>query len=68
MGQSETMVANMVDMVVLLVAPGSGDELQGMKKGIVELSDMIIVNKSDGELKTPARMAQVNPSFSNFQL
>ncbi|KAJ3197054.1 hypothetical protein HK101_006236, partial [Irineochytrium annulatum] len=58
-GQSETMVAEMVDLFALLVAPGAGDELQGMKKGIVEMSDIIIVNKSDGVLETPARMAQM---------
>lgn len=58
-GQSETMVADMVDMFTLLVAPGAGDELQGMKKGIVELSDMILVNKADGELAAAARMAQI---------
>ncbi|KAJ3210654.1 hypothetical protein HDU82_007629 [Entophlyctis luteolus] len=58
-GQSETMVADMVDIFTLIVAPGAGDELQGMKKGIVELSDLILVNKSDGILETPARMAQM---------
>ncbi|KAJ3286799.1 ArgK protein [Rhizoclosmatium globosum] len=58
-GQSETMVADMVDMFTLLVAPGGGDELQGMKKGIVELSDLILVNKSDGALEPAARMAQM---------
>ncbi|KAJ3384989.1 hypothetical protein HDU92_003298 [Lobulomyces angularis] len=58
-GQSETMVADMVDMFVLLVAPGAGDELQGLKKGIVELSDLILVNKADGLLEVPARMAQI---------
>ncbi|ORY05629.1 putative LAO/AO transport system kinase [Basidiobolus meristosporus CBS 931.73] len=58
-GQSETMVANMVDMFVLLVPPGGGDELQGMKRGIIELSDLIIVNKADGELKNAAKYAQL---------
>ncbi|KAI8929365.1 ArgK protein-domain-containing protein [Entophlyctis helioformis] len=58
-GQSETMVADMVDMFALLVAPGGGDELQGMKKGIVELSDLIVVNKADGELANQAKMAQL---------
>lgn len=53
------MVADMVDMFVLLVAPGGGDELQGMKKGIVELADLIVVNKADGHLAVPARMAQI---------
>ncbi|KAI9011359.1 ArgK protein [Gaertneriomyces semiglobifer] len=58
-GQSETMVADMVDMFTLLVAPGGGDELQGMKKGIVELSNLILVNKSDGDLLPAARQAQM---------
>eukprot|EP01137_Pigoraptor_chileana_P026945 Opistho-2@8920 len=54
-GQSETMVADMVDAFALLVPPAGGDELQGIKKGIVELADIVIVNKSDGELEGPAR-------------
>ncbi len=53
-GQSETAVADMVDMFVLLIAPGGGDELQGLKKGIVEHADLIVVNKSDGELAAAA--------------
>ncbi|KAJ2962843.1 hypothetical protein NQZ79_g2099 [Umbelopsis isabellina] len=59
-GQSETMVAEMVDMFVLLVGPGGGDELQGLKKGIVELSDMVIVNKADGKLEDAARSADMD--------
>ncbi|KND01364.1 uncharacterized protein SPPG_03177 [Spizellomyces punctatus DAOM BR117] len=47
----------MTDMFTLLVAPGGGDELQGLKKGIVELSDLILVNKSDGELEGAAKVA-----------
>ncbi len=53
-GQSETAVAEMVDMFLLLLAPGTGDELQGIKKGIVELADLIVVNKADGDLVTAA--------------
>lgn len=49
-GQSEFHVSYMVDMFVMLVSPTGGDELQGLKKGIVELVDLIIVNKADGEL------------------
>jgi len=49
-GQSEVAVADMVDMFMLLLAPGGGDELQGIKRGIVELADAIIVTKRDGEL------------------
>jgi len=53
-GQSETAVADMVDMFLLLLAPAGGDELQGLKKGIVELADALIVNKADGDLKAAA--------------
>ncbi len=49
-GQSETAVAEMVDMFLLVLQPGGGDDLQGMKRGIVELADLILVNKSDGDL------------------
>ncbi|MEM7044398.1 MAG: methylmalonyl Co-A mutase-associated GTPase MeaB [Pseudomonadota bacterium] len=53
-GQSETAVADMVDGFLLLLAPGAGDELQGLKRGIVELADLVIVNKADGELLAEA--------------
>lgn len=53
-GQSEIEVADMVDMFMLLLLPASGDELQGIKKGIVELADLIVVNKADGDLITQA--------------
>ena len=56
-GQSETAVAEMTDMFVLMLAPGGGDELQGIKRGIVELADVIVVNKADGELAPAARRA-----------
>ncbi len=49
-GQSETAVAGMVDCFVLLIAPAAGDELQGIKRGIVELADIVVVNKADGAL------------------
>ena len=48
-GQSETAVADMTDFFLVLVLPGAGDELQGLKKGVVELADMIAVNKADGD-------------------
>lgn len=57
-GQSEIEVADMVDMFMLLLLPASGDELQGIKKGIVELADMVIVNKADGDLIAGARRVQ----------
>ena len=47
-GQSEAAVASMVDMLVLLVLPGGGDELQGIKRGVMELADLVLVNKADG--------------------
>jgi LAO/AO transport system kinase len=56
-GQSETAVADMVDMFLLLLVPGGGDELQGIKKGIVEIADAIIVNKADGDLAAAAQRA-----------
>lgn len=48
-GQSETVVRGMVDFFMLLVLTGAGDELQGMKKGIMELTDMVVVHKADGD-------------------
>ncbi|MGR3344149.1 MAG: methylmalonyl Co-A mutase-associated GTPase MeaB, partial [Paracoccaceae bacterium] len=53
-GQSETMVAEMSDLFVLLLAPAGGDELQGVKRGIMEIADLILVNKADGDLKAAA--------------
>ena len=49
-GQSETKVADMTDMFLLLLLPGAGDELQGIKRGIVELADLILINKADDDL------------------
>jgi len=57
-GQSETAVEAMVDMFLLLVSPGGGDELQGIKKGVMELADLIVVNKADGDLADAARKTQ----------
>ena len=53
-GQSETLVAQMSDVFVLLLAPAGGDELQGVKRGIMEIADLIVVNKADGGLKAAA--------------
>ena len=53
-GQSEIDVDQMVDVFVLLVAPGAGDELQGIKRGVMELVDVLVVTKADGELKNAA--------------
>ena len=56
-GQSETTVSRMTDMFLLMLLPGGGDELQGIKRGIVELADMILVNKADGDLKLTAELS-----------
>jgi LAO/AO transport system kinase len=75
-GQSEAAVADMVDMFVLLMLPGGGDELQGIKKGVVELADLILVNKADGELAAAAQRAvadyrsalrMLRPALSNWR-
>jgi LAO/AO transport system kinase len=56
-GQSESDVADMVDLFLVLVAPGGGDELQGLKRGNLELADFVIVTKCDGDLEPAARRA-----------
>ena len=56
-GQSETAVYDMSDIFMLLLLPGGGDELQGIKKGIVELADIILVNKADGDMKDIAEIS-----------
>lgn len=53
-GQSETVVAELCDLFLLLLAPAGGDELQGVKRGIMEMADLILVNKADGDLKPAA--------------
>jgi len=54
-GQSEAAVAAVTDLFVLLLAPGAGDELQGIKRGVAELAHLALVNKADGELAATAR-------------
>lgn len=56
-GQSETLVASMTDLFLLLLLPGGGDELQGIKRGIMELADIAVVNKADGDLRAAAGRA-----------
>ncbi|MEO6776151.1 MAG: methylmalonyl Co-A mutase-associated GTPase MeaB [Kofleriaceae bacterium] len=56
-GQGETAVADMVDFFLVLVLPGAGDELQGIKKGVFELADALAVNKADGDGATRAKLA-----------
>ncbi|MCB1667608.1 MAG: methylmalonyl Co-A mutase-associated GTPase MeaB [Pseudomonadales bacterium] len=62
-GQSETAVAEMTDMFLLLLLPGGGDELQGIKRGIMELADLILVNKSDGD-----QQAAANRTVSDYAM
>ncbi len=57
-GQSETMVASMVDFFLLLMLAGAGDELQGIKRGMLELADLVAINKADGENIPAARLAR----------
>lgn len=57
-GQSELAVADMVDIFILIIQPASGDELQGIKKGVVEVADLILINKADGDLLPAARKVQ----------
>jgi LAO/AO transport system kinase len=59
-GQSEVMVADMTDIFALLLAPGGGDELQGVKRGIMEIADLVIVNKADGDLAPAARRTRAD--------
>lgn len=56
-GQSETVVSEMTDVFVLLMQPGGGDDLQGIKRGIVELADVVLINKADGPLADLATRA-----------
>jgi LAO/AO transport system kinase len=56
-GQSEVAVADLVDLFMLIASPAGGDELQGIKRGIMELADLVVVNKSDGELAPAAQRA-----------
>jgi LAO/AO transport system kinase len=59
-GQSEIAVASMVDVFVLLMLPGAGDELQGIKRGIMEMADIVIINKAEGALLDKAKEAAKN--------
>ena len=66
-GQSESAVAGMVDFFLVLLLPGAGDELQGLKKGLIELADMIAINKADGELpRAPPRRRRTTARRSTF--
>ncbi|MES9883953.1 MAG: methylmalonyl Co-A mutase-associated GTPase MeaB [Sedimenticola sp.] len=76
-GQSETAVADMTDMFLLLLIPGGGDDLQGIKRGIMELADLILMNKADGDLEAMARhsasdylaaLSLLHPRTRNWQV
>ncbi|GGG49373.1 ATPase/protein kinase [Croceivirga lutea] len=58
-GQSETIVHSMVDFFLLLKLAGAGDELQGIKRGIIEMADAIVINKADGDNVKPSKLAKV---------
>jgi LAO/AO transport system kinase len=57
-GQSETVVADMVDLFMAVLIPGGGDELQGIKKGLIELADLILINKADADPPRAERSAR----------
>jgi LAO/AO transport system kinase len=59
-GQSEVAVASMVDFFLVLLLPSGGDELQGIKKGVIELADALVVNKADGAMAETARRTRVD--------
>ena len=59
-GQSEAAVADMVDLFMLLLQPGAGDELQGIKRGVMERADIVVVTKADGALAAPAAHAKAD--------
>ncbi|MCO5231873.1 MAG: methylmalonyl Co-A mutase-associated GTPase MeaB [Chitinophagales bacterium] len=59
-GQSETFVHQMTDLFLLLMLPGAGDELQGIKRGIMELADILVVHKADGENEKKAKIASID--------
>ncbi len=59
-GQSETVVAELSDVFVLLLSPAGGDELQGVKRGIMEVADLIVVNKADGDLQSAAQRTRAD--------
>lgn len=68
-GQAEILAANMVDIFVLVQLPNAGDDLQGMKRGITELADFIVINKCDGEFETVANIskAQLQQALALFK-
>ncbi|MDO8349070.1 MAG: methylmalonyl Co-A mutase-associated GTPase MeaB, partial [Planctomycetota bacterium] len=66
--QSETTLRSMVDFFLLLLLPGAGDELQGIKRGIMEMADAVLVNKADGDNRTRAEAARSEQSLALHHL
>ena len=65
-GQSEVALRSMVDFFLLLLLPGAGDELQGIKRGIIEMADDILINKADGENRQRAEQARLEQQAVSF--
>jgi LAO/AO transport system kinase len=63
-GQSESMVADMVDFFLLVMIPGAGDELQGIKRGLIEMADLIAINKADGDNRPRAERAKAQYDYA----
>src|SRR5208283_5606921 len=63
-GQSEVALRSMVDFFLLLLLPGAGDDLQGIKRGIMEMADDVLINKADGENRLAAEQARAEQSAS----
>lgn len=67
-GQSEVALRSMVDIFVLLLLPGAGDDLQGIKRGVMEMADVVLINKADGENRARAEMARSEQSMALHHL
>lgn len=63
-GQSEALVSSMTDLFILMLLPGAGDTLQGIKRGVMELADMVVVNKADGDMQARARLSAAEISHA----
>jgi len=59
-GQAEAMVSQMTDLSILMLLPGGGDDLQGIKRGVMELADIVIINKADGDLQKRAALSEID--------
>ncbi len=59
-GQAESMVSQMADLSILMLLPGGGDDLQGIKRGVMELADIVVINKADGDLQKRAALSEID--------